>query len=476
MVYRSSDSQYREADYTNRCGQAKRYCLAAVSDGSNYKPGQGGAEKENGGTSGAAPAVSGGLAVIKEAFPSKDRRWSRRRILATASHTTADGKQLRDKNGNVVNPDAEGYSDIFGRGIMRLDLATQPLGDSRLSVRGDRLGVSQKYSVKQSFVRSSAVFGDGLKLGLSQVNTYKFDIMGAEFTYNMGDNVGIQPPMRTTQFFNFTGNTDTPPQTYTSKAGQLSFMDTTPQKFSNLDYTQHTMPFAPPITNPKQPPLQVSYTVDNTISIQTRITTDTTNTLTTQLTYTQPKTKTIFSTGIHTEQGTLLGAKFAGAYGGLGRANTAYIQATKNNTLGNWSMRYNATLTTTSTNGFNTRTLENINNLIASEFSVIAKRAYKKGTLGVAVYQPLRLEQGTMDVKFVNKVTDNTRLSYDTNTVPITPSARQVTLEAYYDFANSPFAIKTKVTRHNGHVRGNHDNTILLRYYKPFSLRFFNKF
>ena len=155
---------------------------------------------------------------------------------------------------------------------MRLDLATQPLGDSRLSVRGDKLGVSQKYSVKQSFVRSSAVFGDGLKLGLSQVNTYKFDIMGAEFTYNMGDNVGIQPPMHTTQFFNFTGNTDTSPKTYTSGTGRLSLMDTTPQKFSNLDYTQHTMPFAPPITNPKQPPLQVSYTVDNTISIQTRIT------------------------------------------------------------------------------------------------------------------------------------------------------------------------------------------------------------
>ena len=92
------------------------------------------------------------------------------------------------------------------------------------------------------------------------------------------------------------------------------------------------------------------------------------------------------------------------------------------------------------------------------------------------MYQPLRLEQGIMDVKFVNKVTDNTRLSYDTNTVPITLSARQVTLEAYYDFANLPFAIKTKVTRHNGHIRGNHDNTILLRYYKRFSLKFFDRF
>ena len=83
VEYRTSDSQYRETSYTNQCGRAKRYCLAAVSDGSNYKPGQGGAEQENGGISGAAPAVSGGLAVIKQAFPSKDRRWSRRRILAT---------------------------------------------------------------------------------------------------------------------------------------------------------------------------------------------------------------------------------------------------------------------------------------------------------------------------------------------------------------------------------------------------------
>ena len=266
--YSSSNSQYRIAGYSSRCGQTKRYCLGATVGGSKWIA-DGDTESNNSGTSAASPVITGGLAVIKEKFPSKDRRWARTRMLATASHDTADGKKLRDEAGNVVTPDAQGYSDMFGRGIMRLDLALLPVGRSTLSTSGPSLGTAQQYDVKNSFIRSSAVFGDGFKKGFSAIDTLKFDTMGAEFAYNMGDKVYTKSFTDTSNFLHFKGqNISHTPTAYHIGSSNLSFVDTKPHTFKDLDYTENAMPFTPePAKNTPQP-VRMSYQYTDNMAVQ----------------------------------------------------------------------------------------------------------------------------------------------------------------------------------------------------------------
>ena len=177
---------------------------------------------------------------------------------------------------------------------------------------------------------------------------------------------------------------------------------------------------------------------------------------------------TAHSVGLHTEQGTVLGSTFQGAYGGIGRTNTAYVTRTTHRQWGNWNVRYNSVFGATTSNGVGGRSIQNISGLLSSSFSMIAEKQYNAGQLGFALYQPLRVEQGSMDVSFVSDIGTNMQLSYDTKAVNITPSGRQVSFEAYYDFANSPFTVKTHFSKDKHHIKGNDDTTVLLRYFKAF--------
>ena len=99
------------ASYSNRCGITKNYCLAAP--GTNIiVADNGGGYRLNSGTSFAAPVVSGAISVVKEAFGlSADRTLNI--LYATAT-----------------DMGAAGIDDVYGRGLINLDLATAPGADS----------------------------------------------------------------------------------------------------------------------------------------------------------------------------------------------------------------------------------------------------------------------------------------------------------------------------------------------------------
>ena len=471
-----TSGQYRHTRYSATCGRARRYCLTAVSEGARHVT-YDDRSYGNGGTSAAAPSVTAGLAVVKQAFPSKDRRWARRRILATASHITADGKRLRDANGNIVTPDAQGYSNIFGRGIMRLDKAIQPMGNSVLSVSGASLEGAEKYSVQDSFIHSSPVFGDGLKQGLSNIDTKKFDAMGAEFDYNMGDGAFVTAATTPSRFLDFDGqNVSYTPTLHHIGTSNMSFVDTDPYRFANFTYTEQNLPFMPKAENPKRQPLHMSYAYDADKAIQISIPNHEDyrdiDSMSLQFVYGKltptVASGTVRSVGLHTEQGTVLGSNFRGAYGGVGRTNTVYMNRTTHWQWGDWNLRYNSVFGISTSNGIGGRSIQNISGLLSSNFSVIARKEYRTGQLGIAFYQPLRVERGVMDVSFVSDVRNNTMVSYDTQQVDITPSGREIAFEAYYDFANSPFTVKTHISKDKNHIKGKDDTTVLLRYFKPF--------
>ena len=122
---------------------------------------------------------------------------------------------------------------------MRLDLALKPVGSTSLSVSGASLGKSQKYLVQNSMVKSSPIFGDGIKNGLSTITAKKFDSMGADFDYNMGDKAYTTTNATVSTFFNFDGkNVSYTPTLAPIGNSNLAFVDTKPYRFKNFTYTE----------------------------------------------------------------------------------------------------------------------------------------------------------------------------------------------------------------------------------------------
>lgn len=149
------------ASYSNRCGVAAAWCLAAP--GSNIvsaAPGGGYATKS--GTSMAAPHVSGAMAILKQLFPELSADVIVQRLLLTAN------------GGGIYANEA-----IYGQGLMDLEAATRPVGATSV-VTGATVS-DASFPVSDTGVQLGAAFGDGLKSALGGVQLAVFDSQNATF-------------------------------------------------------------------------------------------------------------------------------------------------------------------------------------------------------------------------------------------------------------------------------------------------------
>lgn len=107
------DSNGNITDYSNKCGSAAQWCIAApggTRDDPIYSTANGGGYTDMIGTSMAAPTVSGSLAVLMGAFPNLSPQQAVAILLETAGN--ADGS----------------YNTTVGHGLLNLDAATNPVG------------------------------------------------------------------------------------------------------------------------------------------------------------------------------------------------------------------------------------------------------------------------------------------------------------------------------------------------------------
>ncbi len=191
------DDKGEIAFYSNRCGVAADYCLVAPGGGDGngngnvetderiWGPtppdsgGEAGAHYYGGsiGTSFAAPAVSGSLALLKQMFPTVGNHELAARLLTTANKTGI-------------------YSDssIYGQGLLDLDAATRPVG---------ALGVASGNSLNSglSDIGANTISVSGAGLGNSLVNALQghtmalFDQQGFPFLSNASQLVQQSPPL-----------------------------------------------------------------------------------------------------------------------------------------------------------------------------------------------------------------------------------------------------------------------------------------
>ena len=149
------------ARYSNHCGIAKDFCLAAP--GSNMVSASNFGDDlysiGSSGTSFAAPIVSGSLALLRQYF--RGQLGSTElvtRLLATAN-----------RGGRYAN------SDIYGHGLVDLDAATRPFGTVAV------LGIP----IAQNAIAPGAPFGDALSRAFNGQSIAAFDSLNAPFQYNL---------------------------------------------------------------------------------------------------------------------------------------------------------------------------------------------------------------------------------------------------------------------------------------------------
>jgi hypothetical protein len=155
------DSENEISDFSNRCGVAKEYCLAAPGENINaplknysifYKE----EEKEEkivsgisvyttkSGTPAAASVVTGSVALLMGAFP----HLSSQEVVALLFETATD---LGDS----------GVDEIYGHGLINLDKATAPVGDLSVvggsSVHSSKTVLSGTSLQLPSFLSNSAI-------------------------------------------------------------------------------------------------------------------------------------------------------------------------------------------------------------------------------------------------------------------------------------------------------------------------------
>ena len=159
------------ADFSNRCGIAADYCIAAPGGVVRfaYFGGQGRGTSAGNGTSYAAPMVAGGLAIMKQLFRDQLSNTALvERLLATA-----------DDTGRFAN------RSVYGRGLVDLEAATTPVGVLDVPIGNRAAGPGT--ALQQTGILPGAAFGDGLGRSFAGREIAALDALGAPFWFDLGD-------------------------------------------------------------------------------------------------------------------------------------------------------------------------------------------------------------------------------------------------------------------------------------------------
>jgi subtilisin family serine protease len=162
----ATDSTGRIASYSDRCGSAAAWCLAAP--GSNiisvYQGGYGTAS----GTSFAAPQISGAADVLIQEFPYLTNAQILNILFQSATKTGIYSKKL-----------------IYGQGLLNLDAATKPIGT--LSVPTGSTISGSSGGITNTGVITGSAFGGSFSNALSGQQMLVLDSFSRGYTVNMSN-------------------------------------------------------------------------------------------------------------------------------------------------------------------------------------------------------------------------------------------------------------------------------------------------
>ena len=418
VAIRESDGAL--ASFSNRCGIAADFCIAAPGqDVAVAYFGPDGEEDgvrgyaEWSGTSFAAPMVSGGLAIMKQLF--RDQI-SNRELVGRLFATADDTGIYADR-------------DLYGNGRLDLGAATSPVGVLDVPITTG-LATSASASLASTGLRLGAAFGDGLAASFDGDEVMALDDYGAPFWYELDSFAATTDgPSMAARLRTFMGpgsglaalgggasrtvhgvsgsvlrmSTAAGNGHLALAEGAVAVSATEGSGFSAMAFT--TGPFRPvmPATGAA-------------------------------LAWRPGDLPVAFRAGWISERETMLGSLGQGAFGNLS-AGTAFLGFDGSVGLGAW--RFGAdgefgVVNPAAQGGM----IREISALATSTFAVHASRAFTRaGSLSFSVSQPLRVENGRASLTAPSARTKGGEVLYRSFRADLAPGERQLDLAAQWNRA-----------------------------------------
>ncbi len=413
------------ASFSNRCGIAAAYCIAAPGKNVSFAyfgPYQGDAFQGDAfrgfatgsGTSFAAPMVAGGLALMKQIF----RDQLSNTDLVTRLFATAD------KTGFYAD------AAIYGQGSMDLGAATSPAGVLEFPV-GDSVG-QNGFSFLSTRLRPGSAFGDGLQQSLAAQQIMALDDLGAPFWYGLGSFTaaakGMPVAARLRGFLAVEPGWDGPAGATTMARGQAG------SEANGAPVTLHIARLESTAEVRGSHLALAEGGVKATLAGQGGLSAAAFTTkgdpgqkpaVGAALSWRRAGLPLGLRAGWIGERETLLGSVGEGAFGDLA-GDTAFVGVDASTGLGRWRIGANAELgmvTTAARGGLVTR----VSSLATSAFALHATRTLAgSGALRVSVSQPLRVESGRASLTVPAGRTKAGAVLYDSVPAELAPSGRQM--------------------------------------------------
>ena len=403
------DSNGVIADYSNHCGAASTFCIAAP--GRHYVPSGPNGYVTVQGTSLAAPTVGGSLAILKQAFPSLGNDELVTRLFATANKT------------GIYE-----VASIYGQGLVDLDVATQPVGQGQIPIGNSVTGKSapMNLSTVQPALPTGNAFSQGFigrrVMILDELNTPFYVPLEAFVTT---DNTPSATSKKTRDLMNRlvhgTNQTHVNASPWLSIVGQPLAYRNEARKIESWYSAGNRDSFGFASRHPSQK---------------------------------KGKATISFTTGAMIEPQSLLGSTSHGAFGTMS-AGTFLTGLEAERPCGTWSckaagslgvslMRPSGGLIQSSTPTF------------ASSFSLQALKETPEYDIYVELSQPLRVESGALEIAYPSARTPDRKILTESFRASLSPDGRQIDFQAGVVLPlsrNSKLGAQAWISHNPGHIR-----------------------
>lgn len=447
------DGAHEIAAFSNRCGIAADWCLAAP--GQEVRAAYFGPHPETdragvrgawspSGTSFAAPMVTGSLVVMKHAF--RDQ----------LSNTELVTRLLSTANNRGVYADR----DIYGRGLLDLGAALTPAGLTSVAL-GDHVEGSDIALAETTF-RPGGAFGNGPAHGLLGQDLVVFDTLGAPFWLTL-DTVVRQaapasPKVRLRDFMATSGGADTfgtlqPDMVMLRDSAGISgtgWYLGQQQRSATGRGGGHVSLAEQALTFGMQPTSAFDIAVFSTQGTAPAPVSGGT------LSWRPSGLPVGFRSGLLKEPRSILGSQMSGAFGSAS-ARSLFAGVDWQGQFKRWTLHADAEIGRADSTVRGGGLIEDVSPVVSSAFALHANRPFGKGTFGVTLVQPLRVETGTARLSVpVGRTTDGQVLRRDLTT-GLAPDGRQIDIAAHW---NRSFGTGSMVrlgavwSRHPGHDAG----------------------
>ena len=398
---------------SNRCGAAAPHCIAAPGKAfsAQYSSTNTPTYATTYGTSNATPTVAGALAILKQAFPSIGNDELVTRLLSTAN-----------KSGIYAD------SSIYGQGVVDLDTATRPVGQSQIPIGNSVHGKSAPMSL--SAVRTAVPTGNTFAQGFSGRQLMILDEMNTPFYV---------------PFESFV-TTDNHPNPVSKKTRYL---------MNRLVYgTSQSKASASPWLSIVGQPLAYRDEVRKIESWFSAGNMDSFGFASRRPPRKKGKATISFTAGAMIEPRSHLGSTSHGAFGTMS-AGTFLAGIEAERPCGTWScqaagslgislMRPAGGLIQSSTPTF------------ASSFSLQALKVTPEYDLYVELSQPLRVESGSVEVAYPSARTPDRKILTESFRTSLSPAGRQIDFQAGIVLPlskNSKLGAQAWISHNPGHIR-----------------------